>query len=65
LVQNRTKTFKCLKNYFLHMVHINPPNCDDCDEMLEELNGEWYCENCDDVSGFELTPDDSSLDFEL
>ena len=32
------------------------PVCDTCEEKLAQLNGDWYCEQCDSVSGFQLTP---------
>jgi uncharacterized Zn finger protein (UPF0148 family) len=37
-------------------MHENEPTCDDCEQDLFQLNGEWHCPACNSVSGFELTP---------
>lgn len=31
--------------------------CDECDEALLQLDGDWYCPDCDSLSGFTLVPD--------
>jgi len=41
----------------------NAQSCEHCGKDLFQLDGEWFCESCDSVSGFELTPE--QVDFEL
>lgn len=33
--------------------------CSDCGESLAQLDGEWYCPECDDGPGQEFTLDGS------
>lgn len=37
--------------------------CDDCNSPLVQLDGEWFCSECNDDDGFHLTPEKD--DFEL
>jgi uncharacterized Zn finger protein (UPF0148 family) len=43
------------------MVKDTTPSCDECDQELFQLDGEWFCEACDSVSGFELTPQEDNF----
>ena len=45
------------------MTENTEPSCEHCGQDLFQLSGEWFCEACDSVSGFELTPQEA--DFEL
>lgn len=32
-------------------------HCDECREPLVQLDGEWFCPECDEADGFHLVPD--------
>ena len=40
------------------MEEYTEASCDECDEVLLQLDGEWYCPHCDSLSGFKLVPDE-------
>jgi len=43
------------------MTEKNKPSCKHCEQDLFQLDGEWFCEACDSVSGFELTPEEEDF----
>lgn len=35
--------------------------CEECDEALLQLDGQYFCPNCDSLSGFTLVPDENEF----
>lgn len=36
--------------------------CDECSEALLQVDGDWYCPECDSLSGFVLTPEEDTFE---
>lgn len=43
------------------MENYTDASCDECDEALLQVDGDWYCPACDSLSGFTLVPDDDEF----
>jgi hypothetical protein len=35
--------------------------CESCESALVQLDGEWFCPECDESDGFHLTPQESDF----